>query len=129
LLTIFVALFSVAVLLPAVSAIQRRLGWSRRLASSVLVFLLVVVGLVVVLVLVGAATSAVRDFSHALPGLVAKARHSQFGSFINSGSNSLDAVSKHTSEITKASARSRAASRTSACPRSASSPSSSPSSS
>ena len=34
LLVIFVSLFSVAVLSPVVSAMERRLGWSRRLCSQ-----------------------------------------------------------------------------------------------
>ena len=54
LLVIFVSVFSVAVLSPVVTAMERRLGWSRRVCSTVLVLAIVVVIAAVALVLVQA---------------------------------------------------------------------------
>ena len=100
LLVIFVSLFSIAVLSPVVTGMERRLGWSRRLASAVLV-LAIVIGLgAVVLVVTRAVVGAVRDLSDDLPRIVDEARHSDLGSFVNTGSDSLDTLAQHTSEIT-----------------------------
>ena len=100
LLVLFVSLFSVAVLSPVVSAMERRLRWSRRLSAAVLVLTIVIVLGAVVLVVTQAVVGAVRDFSDDLPRIVDEARQSDLGSFINSGSDSLDTLSKHAGEIT-----------------------------
>jgi predicted PurR-regulated permease PerM len=99
LLVIFVSLFSVAVLSPVVSAIERRFGWSRGLCSTVLVLAIVLVIAVVALVLVQAIGGSVREFSDHLPQIVNKTRHSDLGNFINRGSDSLDTLRKHASDI------------------------------
>jgi predicted PurR-regulated permease PerM len=101
LLMVFVSLFSVAVLLPVVSFMERRFRWSRGLASTVLVVVTLIVIGAVVLVLVQAISSAVRGFSHDLPHIVDSARHSDVGTAINGGSNSLDTLRNHASDITK----------------------------
>ena len=100
LLVLLVSLVSVAVLSPVVSAMERRLGWSRRLSSAVLVLTIVIVLGAVVLVVTQAIVGAVRDFSDDLPRIVDEARQSDLGSFINSGSDSLDTLAQHASEIT-----------------------------
>jgi predicted PurR-regulated permease PerM len=100
LLTVFVAVFSVAVLLPVVGRLER-LGWSRRLACAVLVLALVVVIGTVVLVLAEAVSGAVRGFGGDLPDIVAKARQSELGTFINGGSGSLDTLREHSGDIVK----------------------------
>ena len=100
LLMIFVSLFSVAVLSPVVSAMERRLGWSRRLSSAVLVLAIVVILLAVVLVVTQAMVGSVREFSGDLPRIVDEARQSDLGRLINGGSDSLDTLSRHTGEIT-----------------------------
>jgi predicted PurR-regulated permease PerM len=100
LLTVFVAVFSVAVLLPVVGRLER-LGWSRRLACAVLVLALVVVIGTVVLVLADAVSGAVRGFGGDLPDIVAKARQSELGTFINGGSGSLDTLREHSGDIVK----------------------------
>ena len=97
---IFVSLFSVAVLSPVVSVMERRLRWSRRLCAVVLVLATVFMVGVVVLVVTQAAVGAVRDFSDDLPRIVEDARRSDLGSFVNSGGDSLDTLARHTSEIT-----------------------------
>jgi predicted PurR-regulated permease PerM len=98
LLVLFVSLFSVAVLLPVVNAMERRLGWSRGLCSTVLVLgILIVIG-GTLLVLVQAISGAVRDFADHLPEIVDKARHSDLGNVINR-SDSLDTLQKHASDI------------------------------
>ena len=100
LLVILVSVFGVAVLSPVVTAMERRFGWSRGLCSTLLV-LVIVLGIgVVALVLAQATGGAVRDLSNALPGIVDKARHSDLGDLINGGSNSLDTLRKHASDIT-----------------------------
>jgi predicted PurR-regulated permease PerM len=100
LLMIFVSVFSVAVLVPVVTAMERRLGWSRGLCSTVLV-LGIVIGIgAVLLVVVQAISGAVHGLSHDLPHIVDKVRHSDLGRFINGGSDSLDALKKHASDIT-----------------------------
>jgi predicted PurR-regulated permease PerM len=100
LLVIFVSVFSIAVLSPVVTAMERRLGWSRALCSAVvLVGIALVIG-AVVLVVVQAMVGAVRDFSDDLPRIVEEARRSDLGSFINGGSDSLDTLQEHASEIT-----------------------------
>jgi predicted PurR-regulated permease PerM len=99
LLTIFVSIFGVAVLSPVASFMERRLRWSRALCSTVLVIGTLVVLGVIVLVLAEAVSSAVRGFGHDLPQIIDKVRHSDLGSFINNGSNSLDTLRQHASEI------------------------------
>jgi predicted PurR-regulated permease PerM len=99
LLVIFVSLFGVAVLSPVVSAMERRLGWSRGLCATVLV-LAIVLGLgVVALVLVQAISGSVRGFSDHLPQIVDKVRHSDLGSVVNGGSDSVDTLRKHAGDI------------------------------
>ena len=100
LLMIVVSVFSVAVLSPVATAMQRRFGWSRRACSLVLVLAVVVVIAAVVLVMVQAVSGAVRGLSHDLPRIVDEARHSDLGNFINSGSDSLDTLRKHAGDIT-----------------------------
>ena len=100
LLMVFVAAFSVAVLLPVVAFTERRFGWSRRLSSTVLVLATFIVIGAVLLVLVEAISSAVRGFSHDLPQIVDKVRHSDVGKFLNGGSSSLDTLRNHASDIT-----------------------------
>jgi predicted PurR-regulated permease PerM len=100
LLVIFVSIFSVAVLLPVVNAMERRWHWSRALASTVLVLAIFVVIGVVLLVLVQAISGAIHDLSHAAPGIVDKVKHSGIGKALN-GSNTLDTLRNHTSDITK----------------------------
>jgi predicted PurR-regulated permease PerM len=100
LLILFVSTFSVAVLSPVVTAMERRLHWSRRLSASVLVLTTVIVLGVVVLVVMQAAVGAVRDFSDELPRIVEEARQSELGSFVNSGNDSLETLAQHASEIT-----------------------------
>jgi predicted PurR-regulated permease PerM len=101
LLLILVSIFSVAVLSPVASAMERRLHWSRALCSTVLVLGIVIVIALVVLVLVQAVSDAVRGFSDDLPQIVAEVRNSDLGDFINSGSSSLDTLREHTDDITK----------------------------
>ena len=100
LLVIFVSLFSVAVLLPVVTWMERRLGWSRRLCCTVLVLVIVIVIGVFLLVLAQAISGALRGFSDHLPQIVDKVRHSDLGNFVNSGSDPLDALKKHAGDIT-----------------------------
>jgi predicted PurR-regulated permease PerM len=99
LLVIFVSLFSVAVLTPVVDAMERRFGWTRGWCSAVLVLAIALVVGVVALILVQAVSGSVRGFSHDLPQIVDTARHSDLGSFINSGSGSLDTLRTHAREI------------------------------
>jgi predicted PurR-regulated permease PerM len=101
LLTIFVSVFSVAVLSPVVAAMERRLGWSRGLCATLLVLGIVIVLGAVVLVLAQAIGDAVRGFSQDLPQIVDKVRDSDLGSFINGGSDSLETLRKHAGDITK----------------------------
>jgi predicted PurR-regulated permease PerM len=99
LLVIFVSLFGVAVLSPVVSAMERRLDWSRGLCSTVLVLAIVLVIGVVALVLVQAISGSVRGFSDDLPQIVDKVRDSNLGSFVNRGSDSVDTLRKHVGDI------------------------------
>jgi len=101
LLTIFVAAFNVAVLLPVVNAIERRLGWSRGLCSVALMLAIVIVVGAVLLVVVHAISDSVRALSHDLPQIVDQVRHSGVGKFVNGGSNPLDTLRAHASDITK----------------------------
>jgi predicted PurR-regulated permease PerM len=100
LLMIFVSVFSVAVLLPVVNAMERRFGWSRALCSTVLVLGMVIVIGAVVLVVVQAISGAVRGFADDLPQIVDEVRRSDLGNFINGGSDSLDTLREHASDIT-----------------------------
>jgi predicted PurR-regulated permease PerM len=100
LLMVFVSVFSVAVLLPVASFMEGRFHWSRKLSSTVLVVGTFVVIGAVLLVVVQAISGAVRGFSHDLPHLVDKARHSDVGNFVNGGSDSLDTLRKHATGIT-----------------------------
>jgi predicted PurR-regulated permease PerM len=52
------------------------------------------------LVVVQAISGAVRGFSHDLPHIVDKVRHSDVGNFVNGGSDPLDTLRKHASDIT-----------------------------
>jgi predicted PurR-regulated permease PerM len=100
LLVIFVSLFSVAVLSPVATAMERHFGWSRRLCSMVLVLAIVTVIALVALVMVQAVSGAVRGLSHDLPRIVDDARHSHLGNLVNGGSDSLDTLRKHIGDIT-----------------------------
>lgn len=100
LLVIFVSMFSIAVLSPVVTAMERRLGWSRRLSATVLVLAIVIVLAAVVLVVVQAIVDAVREFSDDLPQIVDEVRRSDLGNLISGGNDSLDTLARHTSEIT-----------------------------
>ena len=101
LLMILVSVLAVAVLSPVATAMERRLGWSRGLCSTVLVLGIVVTLAVVLLVLVEAVSGAVRGFSHDLPEIVDHARRSEVGDFVNGGSGSLDTLRDHATDITK----------------------------
>jgi predicted PurR-regulated permease PerM len=101
LLVLLVSIFSVAVLLPVVSAMERRLHWGRRPCAIVLVLVLVIVIGAVVLVVAQAIGDAVHDFSGDLPRIVDRVKHSELGAFINGGSGSLDTLREHAGDITK----------------------------
>jgi predicted PurR-regulated permease PerM len=105
LLVLFVAVFSIAVLSPVVSAMERRLGWSRRLAATALVAAIVVVLAVVVTVVVTAMVDAVREFGDALPQLVEAVKRTDVGSAVDNGGGSLETLERHTGEITSGVAR------------------------
>jgi predicted PurR-regulated permease PerM len=100
LLMILVSILSAAVLVPVVSEMERRLRWSRRLCSVVLVLAIVIVVSAVVLVVAQAITDAMRDFGDALPQIVDEVRRSDLGSLINGGSGSLETLRDHAGEIT-----------------------------
>jgi predicted PurR-regulated permease PerM len=101
LLMILVSVFSVAVLSPVATAMQRRLRWSRALCSAVLVLGIVIAIAVVVLVLVRAISDAVSGFSDDLPQILDEVRHSDLGDFINRESGFLDTLREHATDITK----------------------------
>ena len=101
LLLLFVSVFSVAVLSPVATAMERRLGWSRRVCSIVLVLGIVGVIAAIALVMVQAVNGAVHDFSHQLPHIVDRAKQSDLGNVLNTRSGSLDTLAKHAGEITK----------------------------
>ena len=61
--------------------------------------IVIVIG-AVVLVLAQAIGDAVRGFSDDLPQIVDEVRHSDLGGFINGGSDSLDTLREHASDIT-----------------------------
>jgi predicted PurR-regulated permease PerM len=100
LLVIFVSIFTVAVLSPVVTAMERWFGWSRGLCSTVLMLAILIVIGAIVLILVQAISQAVRDFSHDLPQIVEKVRHSDLGNAANR-SDWLDTLKQHSSDITK----------------------------
>ena len=99
LLMIFVSIFSVAVLSPVVTAMERRLGWSRGLSATVLMVGIVIILGAIVLVVVQAITGAVRELGDDLPQIVDNVRRSDVGTFINGGSDSLDTLREHASDI------------------------------
>jgi predicted PurR-regulated permease PerM len=101
LLMILVSLFSAAVLVPVVAAMERRLRWSRRLCAVALVLTIVVAVAVVVLVVAHAISDAMSDFSDDLPQIVDRVRHSEIGEVINAGSGSLDTLRDHAGDITR----------------------------
>ena len=101
LLVIFVSVFGVAVLSPVVAALERRTGRSRKVCATVLLLGMVIVFAAVALVITQAITGAVRGFSHDLPHILAKVRHSDLGSELNGGSNLLDTLRAHASDITR----------------------------
>lgn len=101
LLVILVSSFGVGVLSPVATAMEQRLGWSRGLCATVLVLITLIVIVVLVLVLAHAISGAVRGFSHDLPHILNKVRHSDLGKFINSGSNVLETLRRHANDITK----------------------------
>jgi predicted PurR-regulated permease PerM len=101
LLVLFVSGFGVAVLSPLATGMERRLGWSRRVSSTLLVLAIMVVIAAGALVMVQAASGAVHDFSQDLPQIVDRAKQSDLGNVLNEKSGSLDTLSKHTGEITR----------------------------
>jgi predicted PurR-regulated permease PerM len=105
LLVLFVSVFSVAVLSPVVTAMERRLRWSRRLSSLLIVLAIVVALAAVALVMVQAVSDAVRGLSHDLPQIADQVRHSRLGNIVNQGNGSLDALTKHAGDLTAAAAK------------------------
>jgi predicted PurR-regulated permease PerM len=101
LLIIFVSVFSVAVLSPVATAMERHLHWSRALCSAVLVLGVIVILGAVLLVFVQAISDAVRGFSDDLPRIVDDVRHSDLGDFVNNESGFVDTLREHASDITK----------------------------
>ena len=101
LLVIFVSGFGVAVLSPLATGMERRLGWSRRVCSTLLVLAIMGVIAAVALVMVQALSGAVHDFSHDLPQIVDRAKQSNLGNVLNARSGSLDTLAKHSGEITR----------------------------
>jgi len=97
---IFVSLFSVAVLSPPATAMERRFGWSRRTCAMILVLAIVIVVAAVAVVMAHAVTDAVRGFSHDLPRIADQTRQSGLGHLIDKRSGSLDALTKHAGDIT-----------------------------
>ena len=75
---------------------ERRLGWSRRVCSTLLVLAIMVVIAAGALVMVQAASAAVHDFSHDLPQIVDRAKQSDLGNVLNKRSGSLESLAKHT---------------------------------
>jgi predicted PurR-regulated permease PerM len=100
LLMILVSVFSVAVLSPVATAMERRLRWSRAMCSTVLVLGILVAIAVVVLVLVQAISDAVIGFSNDLPQILDEVRDSDLGDFINGGSGAVETLREHASDIT-----------------------------
>jgi predicted PurR-regulated permease PerM len=100
LLVLLVAVFSVAVLSPVVSAMERRFSWSRAVCASVLIAALAIVIVAMMLVLAQAIAGAVRGFSHDLPQILDRVRDSDLGAFLNGQSSSLDTLREHASDIT-----------------------------
>jgi len=100
LLLLFVSIFSVAVLSPVAEVMDRRLPWNRAACCTVLVLGIVVLVSLALLILLQPIVDAVRNFNDNLPRLVDEARHTDLGSFINSGSDSLDTLKSHSSDIT-----------------------------
>jgi predicted PurR-regulated permease PerM len=100
LLVLFVAVFSIAVLSPVATAMERRLGWSRALCSAALVLTIVIVFGAVALVMTQAVVGAVRGFSDDLPRIVDEVKRSELGSLINARGDSLDTLGQHVPEIT-----------------------------
>jgi predicted PurR-regulated permease PerM len=100
LLLIFVSIFSTAVLSPVVNLMERKLPWSRAVSSTVLVIGIVVLTAGVMLILLQPLIDAVRNFNDNLPRLIDDARHSDVGRFVNGGSNSLDTLKSHASDMT-----------------------------
>jgi predicted PurR-regulated permease PerM len=105
LLVIFVSVFSVAVLSPPATAMERRFGWSRRVCSLVLVLAIVIVIAAVALVMVHAVSGGVRGLSHDLPQIADQAKHSRLGHLIDKRSGSLEALKKHAGDITNGAGR------------------------
>jgi predicted PurR-regulated permease PerM len=101
LVVILVSVFSIAVLLPVVSVMERRLPWGRALCSTALVLGIVIVLGGLVLVVAQAVGDAVRGFSDDLPQILGKARRSELGDFVNGGSGALETIRQHAGDITK----------------------------
>jgi predicted PurR-regulated permease PerM len=99
LLVILVSLFSVAVLSPVVTEMERRFGWSRGWCSTVLMLAVLLVLGVVALILAQAVSGSVRGFSDDLPQIIDKVRQSNLGNFVNNGSDSVDTLRKHAGDI------------------------------
>jgi predicted PurR-regulated permease PerM len=100
LLVMLVSVFSIAVLSPVVSAIERR-GGSRGRAATMLVVGIVIVIALVALVLAEAVSGSVRGLGDDLPAIVAKARDSGIGSSINGGGDALDTLKAHAGDIAR----------------------------
>jgi predicted PurR-regulated permease PerM len=101
LLVIFVSVFSVAVLLPVVSAMERRLRWGRPLCSTALVLGIIIVLGALGVVVAQAIGDAVRGFSADLPLILDKVKHSDAGDFVNGGSGAVETLRQHAGDITK----------------------------
>jgi predicted PurR-regulated permease PerM len=99
LLLILASIFNIAVLLPVVDAMERRLPLSRGICATVLVLGIVVVLGATLVIQLQPIIDSVRSFNHNLPRLVGDARHTQLGSFLNGGSNSIETLKAHAGDI------------------------------
>jgi predicted PurR-regulated permease PerM len=99
LLLLFVSVFTTAVLSPVVDAMCRRLGWSRALCSTVLVLGIVVLTGVALAILMAPIVDGVRSFNDQLPQVIDKAKNSELGGVINSGSGGLQTLKDHSKDI------------------------------
>jgi predicted PurR-regulated permease PerM len=101
LLIFVVSVFSVAVLVPVVRAMERHLGWSRRRCSAMLVLAILAIVGALAIVLAQAISGAVHGLSDALPQILNRVRNGALGNLIDGRSDLLGTLRAHASDITR----------------------------
>ena len=109
LMTFFVALFLALVLDPVVRLMERKLGWGRGAASTILILALIVVAVVFLLLLLAPIVRSFAGLVNELPNIVEDLRQTSIGKQIDANSHAPEVTQENIKQVAQELARLRAA--------------------